>query len=360
MIGARPRVTVLHNAPVLPPDHPDAVAEADVVAVAQAVAEALNGHGFEAAPLAVGPPIDEALGRLLRSAPDVVVNLVEGFGGSSAGESRFTALLELTGLPFTGCSSETQALCLSKGRVKALLRGVGLPTAPFVAVRAGDPVPAWEGPWPVIVKPDAEDASLGIDQTSVVTDRAGLADRLARVRAAYGGRAIVEAYLPGPEYNLGVLGLPAPAPLPIAELVFVPRSGAWPILTYAAKWEPGSAEDRASVVRCPARIDPALADRLGRIAAAAFRATGCRDYARVDLRLDDRGEPMILEVNPNPDLGPSAGWARALRTSGRDYAATLAALVRQALERGGGIPDTRIAHQLDQMPNARCQMPDDR
>jgi D-alanine-D-alanine ligase len=318
---------------VLPPNHPDAIAEGDVVAVAQAIAEALSGHGFEAVPLAVRSPIDETLAQIRQAGPDVLVNLIEGFAGSTVLATQFTALLELTGLPFTGCPSESLAFCLSKGRAKALLRGFGLPTARDLVVGSGDPVPDWPGPWPVIVKPDKEDASLGIDQGSVVLDRAGLTDRLGKVRAAY-GRALVEAYLPGPEYNVGMVGLPEPVPLPIGGVDFAPRPDTWPILTYAAKWESGSAEDLACPVHYPAKIAPELAERLRSLAVAAFQATSCRDYARVDFRLDARGEPMILEVNPNPDIGPTAGWSRALKTSGRDYGATLAALVRQAIGRG--------------------------
>jgi D-alanine-D-alanine ligase len=186
----------------------------------------------------------------------------------------------------------------------------------------------------VVVKPDAEDASLGIDQSSVVAGADGLAGPVGRLRARYGGRVLIEAYLPGPEFNVGVLALGEPAALPVAEVVFNPGPGDWPILTYAAKWDVGSSEDLASPIRCPARIDGALAVELGRLAVAAFRATHCRDYARVDFRLDGRGRPMILEVNPNPDLGPGAGWARALQASGRDYGATLTALVGQAVARG--------------------------
>ncbi len=236
-------------------------------------------------------------------------------------------------LPITGSSAEALTSCASKARTKALLKGFGLPTAPFAVVRPGALLPECDWPGPVVVKPDAEDGSLGIDQGSVVTDRVALRDRVARLQAAYGGSVLLEAYLPGPEYNVGVLALPEPELLPVAEVVFAPRPGAWPILTYAAKWATGSADDLASAIRCPARVAEALAEGLGRLAVLAFRATGCRDYARVDLRLDDRGAPMILDVNPNPDIGPTAGWARALRVSGRDYTATLAALARQALRR---------------------------
>jgi D-alanine-D-alanine ligase len=327
-------VAVLYNEPVLPADHPDARSEADVVAVAHAVGEALIAGGLDARPLAAGPPVSGLVSDLTEARPDLVFNLIEGFGGRSGGEAQVTALLELLGLPYTGCPSEAQALCHRKGATKALLLGNGLPTAPFLVLEPGDPIPSLSWLGPAMVKPEAEDASLGIDQGSVVSSPAELATRVAELQKAYGPGVMVEAYLPGPEFNVGVLGLAEPEALPVAEVVYQPAPGSWPILTYGAKWAEGSDEDRASPVRCPAQIDEGLAVRLRRLAVAAFRATGCRDVARVDFRLDERGEPMILEVNPNPDLGASAGWARALRVSGRDYKETLVALARQALERG--------------------------
>ena len=331
-----------------------------MILVARAVARALRSNGFHAWTQAVGPPIIRFVrivsgGALIRPAPDLAFNLVEGFGGRSGGEAFVTALLELLALPYTGCPPEAQALCLHKGRTKALLLGSGLPTAPFAVIEPGDdpsPVGWFErssahlrgdgGPscarttlrGPVVVKPESEDGSLGIDQGSVVDDPESLRVRIEQVRAKYGPRVLVEAYLPGPEYNVGVLDLGGPVALPVAEIAHDPAPGEWPILTYDAKWAAGSAADQASPARCPAAISGDLADRLGGLAVAAFRATGCRDVARVDFRLDARGEPMILEVNPNPDLGPTAGWARALRVSGRDYGEVLAALASQAIRRG--------------------------
>jgi D-alanine-D-alanine ligase len=321
---------------MLPTEHPDSASEADVAEVARLVAEGLMRQGLEAWPVPASPPIGRVLGLLANPAPDVVFNLIEGFGGASIGEAHITGVLELLGIPYTGCPPEAQGLCHSKARTKAMLRGFGLPTAPFVVARAGESVPRWDGPWPAIVKPEAEDASLGIDQRSVAGSPEAIVDGVARLRVSHGGDVLIEAYLPGREFNLGVLALPEPEALPVAEIVYEVPEGSWPILTYKAKWAVGSLEDLASRPRCPAEVEPSLADRLARLAIEAFRATGCRDYARVDIRLDAEGAPMILEVNPNPDIGPGAGWARALRASGRDYEQTLARLARQAIDRGAG------------------------
>ncbi len=334
-MSRRSRAAVLYNAPVLPAGHPDSASEADVVAVARVVSDALTRSGFEARTVPAAPPVGRVLEALAGPIPDVVFNLIEGFGGWSGGEAWITGMLELLGLPYTGCPPEAQSLCRSKGRTKAMLRGSGLPTAPSAVARPGGAVPVWDGPWPVIVKPESEDASLGIDGSSVVGSPGSMVEAVARIRGRHGG-ALIEAYLPGREFNVGVLALPDPIALPVAEIVFDVPEGSWPILTYAAKWAEGSAEDLASRPRCPADLGPDLAGRLAVLAVDAFRATGCRDYARVDFRLDAGGAPMILEVNPNPDIGPSAGWARALRVSGRDYGETLVRLAVQARERGAG------------------------
>lgn len=333
MSRKRTKVAVLYNAPTLKPEHPDSASEADVAEVARVVAEALVRHGLDAWPLPASPPIGKVLGQLANPAPEVVFNLIEGFNGLSGGEARVTGLLELLALPYTGCPPEAQSLCHSKARTKALLKGSGLPTASFALVGAGGPIPRWDGPWPVILKPEAEDASLGIDQSSVATSAEAIVEGVARLRVQRGGGVLIEAYLPGREFNVGLIALPEPEALPVAEIVYEVPQGTWPILTYAAKWDEGSVEDRGSRPRCPAEIDALLATRLSSLAVEAFRATGCRDYARVDFRLDADGLPMILEVNPNPDIGPKAGWARALAASGRDYEATLAGLVDQAARR---------------------------
>jgi D-alanine-D-alanine ligase len=330
-----PRVAVVYNRPALPPGHPDAASEADVARVAEAVARALERSGFQAATVAAGPPLAGFLAALEAAGADLVFNLVEGFAGLSALAAPLTAVFELLGLPFTGSTAEAFAVCRSKARAKALLRGLGLPTAPGALVEVGGPIPGIARGRPVVVKPDGEDGSLGIDQGSVVSDHVALAERVRGLWERYGGPVLVEEYLPGPEFNVGVVALPKPAALPVAQVVYADVPGRWPILTYRAKWDEGSPEDLATPVVCPAPIEPELSGRLGALAVSAFRATSCRDYARVDLRLNGRGEPMILEVNPNPDLGPGAGFARAASAAGWGYEEVVAAVARQALQRAG-------------------------
>ena len=334
MIRPKPRVAVLYNSPALPRDHPDFASEASVVDAARDVLDALKTHGFRPFLLAARPPAQRLVNSLVKKHPDLVFNLIEGFGGDSAGEARVTSLLELMSIPYTGCPPTAQGIGRSKSTTKAILIGNGLPTAQAWTVEPGDALPL--DPWlgPVIVKPESEDASLGITQASIVTIASELSDRVDSLRDALGPRVMIERYLPGPEFNLGVLALPHPESLPAAEIVYRNAPGEWPILTYEAKWHEGSAADLASLPQCPADIASDLADTLGDLAVKAFRALGCRDYARVDFRLDEDGKPMILEVNPNPDLAPTAGLARAIAASGRDWAETVAALAHQALARG--------------------------
>jgi D-alanine-D-alanine ligase len=181
----------------------------------------------------------------------------------------------------------------------------------------------------VIVKPAAEDASLGLGADSVVGDRDGLARQVERIRSY--GPVLVEQFVPGREFNAGFMALPDPRLLPLAEIEFQEDPALpWPIVTYDAKWTADSADNLATPVRCPADVEASLADRIRDVALAACRVTGCRDYARVDLRVSAAGEVFILEINANPDLSPTAGLARAVRAGGWDYGEFLVRLAEQA------------------------------
>jgi D-alanine-D-alanine ligase len=323
-----PRVLILFNAPVLPPDHPDAEQERDVLHTAKAVGEVLRAS-HEVRELGLALDVEPLFKEFRDHRPDVVFNLYEGAGGRPDTEYYVAGLLEWLQIPYTGCPVTAMVLGRDKVRTKHLLRGTGLPTADFqVVARLEDLVPP-QG-WPVIVKPAGTDASLGIEQASVVMTVEALRERAGLLLTRYGPPVLVESYLPGPEFNVGVVHCPDRIALPVAELVYTPQPGvAWPIVTYASKWEPGSAEDLAMQPRCPAQIDAAVTRELQEVALAAYELLGCRDYARIDLRLDAAGRPMILEVNPNPDLGPTAGLARMLNVAGWGFERFVEQLVRQ-------------------------------
>lgn len=334
-------ILLLYNEPLLPADHPDWANEAGVLESVEAVETALIARAHRVRKFGVGSSVEELLDQLPRIAPaDVVFNLFEGFGGVGRGESEITGLLELLGYPLTGSPAECLALVRDKARTKWLLAGAGLATPEFRLIPADGP-PAEEdftellARGPLIVKPAHEDASLGIGLESVVTELAALKRQIQHVRSRF-GPVLVEQFIVGREFNAAVLALGEPELLPLAEIEFSgPGPQGWQIVTYEAKWAAGSAADRATPPRCPAQVDRRAAERIGQAALAAFRLTGCRDYARVDMRMDSQGRVYVLEVNGNPDIGPSAGFARSLGVAGIGYEDFADRLVRHAFSSRG-------------------------
>ena len=263
--------------------------------------------------------------KLRRARVDLVFNLCEGIDGVAALEPPVISVLELLALPYTGSSSWTTSLCLRKHVVNAALERAGLPVPKFAVVRKGGAIPAVG--FPAICKPAAEDASIGVEQRSVVRTTRALTERVEAMLERW-DEVLVQRYVQGREVNVGVLG---DAVLPISEIDFggMPK-GMWRIVTYRSKWETGSDEDIGSAPRCPARLPAAVASQLRRVAIAAWRLVGGSGYGRVDMRIDERGRPWILEVNANPDIAPDAGLARMARVAGIDYGA----LVREVCELG--------------------------
>jgi len=245
---------------------------------------------------------------------DLVVNLCEGIGGVSRWECMVAGTLELTGVPFTGAGSWTITICHNKAVVNALLQTAGLPVPRWLVPVAGK-VPS-DFPLPAIVKPAAEDASVGIDQASVATSHRQLRRRVAHVEREY-GTALVQQYVGGREFAVGIVGSKI---LPLSEIDFhgMPE-GAWPILSFDAKWTSGCPEDLGSQPVCPARVESWLAKRLRAVSLSAWRAVRGQGYGRVDLRVDETGQPWVLEVNPNPDISDDAGLSRMAQAAGWSY-----------------------------------------
>lgn len=266
---------------------------------------------------------------------DLVFNLCEGVQGVAAWEDHVVAALEFAGVPFTGAGSWTVAACRRKGVANTLLAHAGVPIPEWVVAHGRI---AEDFPLPAIVKPAAEDASAGLDRASVATDRKSLRARVAAMTEQF-DEVLVQRYVAGREFNVGLVG---DRVLPVAEIDFsgMPE-GSWPILTYAAKWHAGSAEDLGSVPVCPAAIPERLAARLARIAETAWRTMQGKGYGRVDLRLDEDGRPWVLEVNPNPDLTDEAGLSRMGRAAGWEYPELVRRVAEVALREAQGVKAAR-------------------
>jgi D-alanine-D-alanine ligase len=299
-------------------------ADQAILGTVDAVSASLSAEGNTVVRIPVQPDA-RWIDKLRRAHVDFVFNLCESIDGVAALEPAVISVLELLGLPFSGSSSWTTSLCLRKHLVNAALDRAGLPVPKFAVVRAGSSIPSVG--FPAICKPAAEDASIGVEQRSVVRTSRALAERVSSMLERW-DEIIVQRYVEGREVNVGILG---DAVLPIAEIDFgrMPK-GMWRIVTYKSKWEDGSEEDLGSAPRCPARLPATVAAQLRKIAIASWRIVGGAGYGRVDLRIDERGRPWILEVNANPDIAPDAGLARMARVAGIDYGA----LVRRACELG--------------------------
>jgi D-alanine-D-alanine ligase len=328
------RVLILYNEPVLPDGHPDAVSEQEILETVEAVQGHLAAAGYRVSLLGVGRDPAALLSGLREHRPDVVFNLFEGLADVGHTEAHVAGLLDWLGLPFTGCPHPALSLARDKHVAKYLLRGAGLPTPEFFVVEDG-PVPDCPLEWPVIVKPANQDASVGLDQGSVVTDQFRLRERVEHLLDAYGPPVLVEQFVAGRELNVGLIEAPDLRVLPISEIMFKDEeAGYWPIVTYDAKWKPGSRDYEATPPRYPAEVTPRLREKLAALAARAFRVLGCRDYARVDFRVRPPAKPYILEVNPNPDFSPNAGLAGGLTSAGLTHAQFTIQLVERALARG--------------------------
>jgi D-alanine-D-alanine ligase len=239
------------------------------------------------------------------------------------------------GVPYTGASSYTAAVCLRKHVHNGLLDRAGLPVPRFGVATPGTSLPSVG--FPAICKPAAEDASVGIEQKSVVRNIRSLAARVEAMHTRW-DEIVVQHFVDGREVNVGIIGDTA---LPIAEIDFAAMpKGMWRIVSYKSKWVTGSDEDLGSVPRCPAEIPPELTTELKRIALTAWRAVGGQGYGRVDFRIDGNGRPWLLEVNANPDIAPDAGLARMAAVAGLDYPALVHAICEHGLARSREVQRT--------------------
>lgn len=336
------RIAILYNLDHDLLEHdPGREAREDVQRVATSVRDALLAAGHDVRLVAVCDATFSFAADLDRDRPDVVFNLCESIAADARGELAVPAVLDVLGLPYTGSPSLALGLALHKPKAKELLRARGVPTPESCLVESTDQLADVHLAFPLIVKPSREDASTCIEFDSVVWDRAALGKAVRRVLNTLSQPALVERYVDGREIYVPLLGNQARIALPLSEVHFGRAFEGRPrIVSYAAKWHAQSPECIDSPTG-PALLDEATQARVVRVARTAFDALGCRDYGRVDLRLSSEGEPFVIDVNPNCDLHPDAGFAKAARAAGLEYPALALRLVELALERANDDPTHR-------------------
>jgi D-alanine-D-alanine ligase len=291
----------------------DALAEYDSPETVRALEEALLAGGHKVVCLEG----DETLmDTVRRAAPDICFNVAEGLRGD-ARESHVPALLEMLNIPYTGSKVSAHAISLDKAISKRIWRDAGLPTAPFQVFHRDDEALNSQMSLPLFVKPLHEGTGMGINGRSIVHDRSGLQQQVRWVIQTYGQPALVESYLPGREFTVGLIGntlRPGEERrgalydergfhvFPVLEIDA--RVGAGQGLYNAASKSYNPGENGAPLYLCPADIPGVLETELKWLAVEAFVTIGALDVGRVDIRLGADGRPYLLEINTLPGLNP--------------------------------------------------------
>ena len=325
-----------------PPNSNDAFAEWDDPATIDAVAQALARFG-KVVRLEADASFPHKL-ALVR--PDIVFNMAEGLEGETR-ESLVPAICEFLDIRYTGSDPLTLALSLHKARAKELLAYRGVPTAPFACVSSLADLERVALPFPLFVKPVAEGSSKGVFTDNLCESRAELEERTHHLLERYAQPVLIETYLPGPEFTVAILGNgPAATCLPIVGFDFSTLpAGARPVYGYEAKWIWDTPEHPLAIFQCPAPVAPELYREIERTALDAYHVLGCRDWCRVDVRVDRFGVPNIVELNPLPGIIPDPAmnscFPKAARAAGISYDELIQEVVRIAWRRIAGreIPD---------------------
>jgi D-alanine-D-alanine ligase len=304
-----------------------------------AIEESLRDGGYNPYVLAVDYFSKDLIHTLLKIAPKFVFNLCEEINGKCELEMCVAGLLELLGIPYTGSDPFALGLALNKFHVKQILRSAGVPTARGFVCYPGQKAAIPRGMrFPMMVKPSRQDASLGINSNSVCFTFEQLQNQILYIHKAYEQEALVEEFLDGREFNVSVVGDKNPEVLAISEINFAGLPEDEPkIVSYRAKWDEESSMYQFTIPICPADLPKRLENRIKSIAIRSSQCIGCRDYARVDMRADSGGSIYVLEVNPNPDISPKAGFARAARSAGYSYSEIILRISEAAMERGAQV-----------------------
>lgn len=282
--------------------------------------------------------INKLIDELRENKPDIIFNLCESVDGDPTQEMNIAGLFELMKIPYTGSRAFSLGLALNKPMVKSLLNQHGIPTAKFFVTNTSIGLDLSKYKFPMIVKPSREDASIGIQNESVVHNENDLLQRIEYVLDEHKQPALVEEYIDGREINVSVVGNDPLITFPISEIDFTALPDDYPkIISYNSKWMYKTVEFAGTKAVCPAEnLSVTEVNTIQETAKKVFRLLGAADYARVDMRLKD-GVPYVLELNPNPDIASDVpedtGFTRSAKAHGWDYSYLIQQIIGFALKR---------------------------
>ncbi|HEY0371525.1 MAG TPA: D-alanine--D-alanine ligase [Thermoanaerobaculia bacterium] len=296
----------------------------------EAIGDALRDLGHEPSTLAIdGRP--ETLTNVRRNDAELFFNLVESYAGDDTMEMHFAAYLDLIGKRYTGAGPQGSFLAMDKALAKIVVRHHGVYTPYSAVVNKGRVEYAQDIHFPVIVKPASEDASKGIDATSVVRSVKELLEKIAYVHEEFDSPVLLEEYIEGREIYAAVLGNDRPEALPLVELDLSKLPDGMPkIAGYEVKFDVTTEAYRVTKSAPAKDLDEEIVTRIHQTAVTAYRALKLRDYGRIDMRLTEDGKVYVLEANPNPWLDPAAEYAMAAKESGRSYTELIGEIVEMA------------------------------
>jgi D-alanine-D-alanine ligase len=296
----------------------------------EAIGDALRDLGHEPSTLAIdGRP--ETLTNVRRNDAELFFNLVESYAGDDTMEMHFAAYLDLIGKRYMGAGPQGSFLAMDKALAKIVVRHHGVYTPYSAVVNKGRVEYAQDIHFPVIVKPASEDASKGIDATSVVRSVKELLEKIAYVHEEFDSPVLLEEYIEGREIYAAVLGNDRPEALPLVELDLSKLPDGMPkIAGYEVKFDVTTEAYRVTKSAPAKDLDEEIVTRIHQTAVTAYRALKLRDYGRIDMRLTEDGKVYVLEANPNPWLDPAAEYAMAAKESGRSYTELIGEIVEMA------------------------------
>ncbi len=339
MNGKSFQVAILYNedAQITRGNPQDLLAVQYTATAAQHLYEALTSLGYPVTKLAVRGNLEELEDILASFSPKdtFIFNNCDGFNGNNLDAVNVIRLVERMGFKHTGAPADSNEICINKPRSKERLIQFGVPTPRYQVFERSEGEFHLE--FPVIIKPSVEDASMGIDLDSVVSNRECLFHKIAYIVEKYEQPAIVEEFVCGRELAVAMWGNDVIEVLPIAEEDF-----SWitnpleRVLTYESKWKTDSLYYQNIPARVPAALNRKETQVVKKVAESSFRAMGLRDLGRVDIRFNN-GIPYVIDVNELPDLSPDAGFWNSARATGITYPHMVERILTYALKREGWI-----------------------